>query len=82
MKASLLLKNINEGQLSATLTHLYGEARLEKQLVRYAEAVSEYVSITVTTTSRSSPFPAEPRFPETTPTTIRAVFLPPRLILT
>ena len=45
MKASLLLKNINEGQLSATLTHLYGEARLEKQLVRYAEAVSEYVSI-------------------------------------
>ena len=45
MKASLLLKNINEGQLNATLTHLYGEARLEKQLVRYAEAVSEYVSI-------------------------------------
>ena len=45
MKASTLLNEIRTGALDSTLTHLYGSARLDAQKVRYAEAVSEFISI-------------------------------------
>ena len=45
MKASILLSEIKNGALDATLTHLYGENRLPSQQTRYAEAVNEFISI-------------------------------------
>ena len=45
MKATLLLNEIKSGALDATLTHLYGDARLSAQKVRYEEAVNEFISI-------------------------------------
>ena len=45
MKASILASEIKNGALDATLTHLYGSARLAAQKVRYEEAVNEFVSI-------------------------------------
>ena len=45
MKATLLLNEIKSGALDTTLTHLYGDARLSAQKVRYEEAVNEFISI-------------------------------------
>ena len=45
MKASLFLKELADKNLDATLIHLYGEDRLDRQSVRYTEAINEFISI-------------------------------------
>ena len=45
MKASLLIKDIENGSLDSTLAHLYGSDNLCAQKARYTEAINEFIAI-------------------------------------
>ena len=45
MKASLLIKDTQNGALDSTLVHLYGADKLAHQKARYTEAIGEFINI-------------------------------------
>ena len=45
MKTSALLNYVKEGKLNATLADIYGEENVQAQAERYAEAVSDFLSL-------------------------------------
>ena len=45
MKASLLIKDIENGALDSTLAHLYGAERVCAQKTRYTDAINEFIGI-------------------------------------
>ena len=45
MKANELKIKIESGELDSTLSHLYGDDKVTSEIARYAEAVSEFISL-------------------------------------